>query len=72
MVKNTVKIEANSIKNVALAYRSHKFFCEGCSIFDALKYAIVVSIEVTKASNTKKCPIFPGNKCSPSNVMTWV
>src|SRR6185312_7685159 len=25
--------------------------------------------EATKASNTKKCPTWPGNKCSPSNFM---
>ena len=60
MVTNTAKIEAISIKNIVLAYRSHNFFCVRCSIFDALKYAIVESIEATKESTTKKMPYAPG------------
>lgn len=38
-------------------------------IEEALKYEIAEIIEATKASKTKKCPICPGNKCSPSNFM---
>ena len=61
--------ENTCVKKAILAYRNHDFLYCGSVSLDALKKEIVEMIEATKASNTKKCPIWPGNKCSPSNFM---
>ncbi len=77
MVKKTIISEINWIKKAPLAKSSHERFSPDAAeselsvlMDDALKYEIAETREATKASNAKKCPICPGNKCSPSNFMS--
>lgn len=69
MVMKIITAEMSWVMKANLAKRSHDFF----SIRSVLKLAdakaIVEMIDATNASSTKKCPICPGSKCSPSNFM---
>ena len=68
MVKITAA-EISWVIKAALAKRSHDLFSTRSCFLPAVKNAMVEMMDATKASNTKKCPICPGSKCSPSNCM---
>ena len=59
------------VKKAILARRSQYFFTTRSAERLAVKKAMVEMIDATKASKTKKCPICPGNKCSPSNCINY-
>ena len=67
MVMKIITAETSCVVNAALAKRSHDLFSSRSTFLLAVKNAIVEIMEATKASKTKKCPILPGSKCSPSN-----
>ena len=64
--------EATCMMKALLASLSQSFFETACASLEALKKEIVAMSEETKARITKKYPICPGNKCSPSNFISSV
>ncbi len=58
-----------SVRKATLASFSHPCFSVSSFLFTALKNAKVAIKEATKESIAKKCPSWPGSKCSPKNFM---
>lgn len=67
MVAKMMRADINCVVKAILAYLSHEFFSFKSVFLPAVKNEIVEIMDATNASNTKKWPICPGNKCSPSN-----
>lgn len=69
MQPNITNTAATWVKNASLAVLSQFCFSIRSIILEALKKETVAIRAAIKESKTKKCPICPGNKCSPSNFM---
>jgi hypothetical protein len=67
MVTKIITAEISCVINAALAKRSHDLFSIRSVFLPAVKKAMVEIMDATNARSTKKCPTWPGNKCSPSN-----
>lgn len=67
MVMKIITAEMSCVVKANRAKFSQDFFSSKSVFLLAVKKAIVEMIDATNASKTKKCPICPGNKCSPSN-----
>lgn len=67
MVAKIITAETSCVTKAALAKRSQDLFSVRSVFLPAVKKAMVEIIDATNARSTKKCPICPGNKCSPSN-----
>ena len=78
MIENITSTETTCVIKDILARRSQGAakVSGDCSrltpVLDALKKDIVAMIEETNARITKKCPNYPGSKCSPSNFIVVV
>ena len=70
MIAKIITPEMSCVVKAILAKFSHDFFSVRSVLRLAAKKVMVDMIEATNASNTKKCPMRPGNKCSPSNSMS--
>jgi len=62
---NMVNTEMVSTAKTVLANFIQDWRSTKSIIFPALKYAYDAMIELTKLKIASKCPIWPGNKCSP-------
>src|ERR1700722_3615932 len=69
IVAKTAYTANTSTKNAIRPIRRQLFCSSGVWAFVALKKAIKATSDAAKDKTTRKCPILPGNKCSPINCM---
>ena len=67
MVTKIIAADTSCVANAILAKFSQYFFSVRSVFLLAVKKEMVEMMDAPNASQTKKCPICPGNKCSPSN-----
>ena len=67
MIEKTAMILTKWMMKFIFPNLCQSFFCAKSAFVEATPYDINEISDDTNASIIKKCPICPGNKCSPSN-----